>query len=134
MPIININGKEISYEDNRVIDFSEGLIGMPNFRRAVFVESEDCAPFGWLASTESDVCFIVVNPADLYEEYDVDGTPGVTAPVDGAVLSLVKVNSDWQKTTVNLRAPIFVDHASNRGSQVILTGSDYKLEEALPQK
>jgi len=48
-------------------------------------------------------------------------------------LVIVKISSDWQKTTVNLRAPILINAESKRGVQMVLSESPYGLSENLPQ-
>ncbi len=131
MPAIKINGKDHSYEDDQVIEFAEGLIGLPRLKRAALVESDEYAPFCWLASLDDEnIRFVVVDPCAVYPGYETESADDTED--EFSFLAIVKVNSDWQKTTVNLRAPIFVDKKTRRGGQVILAESDYQLEEALP--
>ncbi len=135
MPAIKINGQDHSYEEHQIIEFTEGLIGMPRLRRAALIESAEYAPFRWLASIDDEsVRFIVVDPDEVYADYDAGAFLPPGEPDSGKVLllAIVKVSSDWQKTTVNLRAPIFVDYATKRAAQIILSESEYQLEEALP--
>jgi flagellar assembly factor FliW len=131
MPDIKINGKDHSYTEDQIIEFAEGLIGMPRLRRAALVESDEYAPFCWLASLDDEnVRFVVVDPCAVYPDYETEDD--CSEEEDFCFWAIVKVSSDWQKTTVNLRAPIFVDKKTRRGGQVILTESEYKLEETLP--
>jgi len=130
MPAININGKDHSYEEDRIIEFAEGLIGLPRLRRAALVESPEYAPFSWLASLDDDeVRFVVIDPTEIYSDYKPDTVEGSD---EHKLRAIVKVSSDWQKTTVNLRAPIFIDEETKSGVQVILADSEYQLEEAFP--
>jgi flagellar assembly factor FliW len=120
-----INNTEHQYEESQIVEFAEGLLGLPQMRRAALIPAEGFAPFSWLASLDDDsVRFIVVDPKEVFADYDSGS--------ELSTLAIVKISSDWQKTTVNLRAPIFVDTKTKRGSQVILSESNYKLEEALP--
>jgi flagellar assembly factor FliW len=129
MPEIKINGQELFYDEDRIVEFSEGLIGLPEFRRAVFIDSAEFAPFGWLASLDDEnVHFVVVDPGEIYADYAVEEKP----VGNYSLATIVKVSSDWQSTTVNLRAPIFVDRNTKRGTQIILADTKYSLEEALP--
>jgi flagellar assembly factor FliW len=128
MPAIKINGKDHQYDDDQVIEFAEGLIGMPRLRRAALVEMKEYAPFCWLASLDNDeVRFVVVDPNEIFADYK----PAVSDK-DPALWTIVKVSSDWKKTTVNLRAPICVDRATKTGTQLILADTSYKMEEGLP--
>lgn len=129
MPAIKINGQDHFYGEDQIIEFIEGLIGFPHLRRAALIASSDYAPFCWLASIDdASVRFIVVDPDEVYADYEAK------TPDDGSVslLAIVKVSSDWRKTTVNLRAPIFIDRAKKRGIQMVISESKYQLEEALP--
>jgi flagellar assembly factor FliW len=135
MPDIKINGKNRSYEESQIIEFNEGLIGLPQMRRAALIEADECAPFQWLASIDDEsVRFIVVDPHHLYTDYDAGAFLPSGDSTSGRVqlLAIVKVFTDWQKTTVNLRAPIYLDETTRRGAQIILSESNYKLEENLP--
>ena len=128
--MINIQGKEYAYEDSAVLDFSEGLIGFPAMRRAVIVPFAEFEPFCWLASLDDEkVRFVVVNPERIFDNFQ----PNIeTAGADLKTLAIVKVSSDWQKTTFNLRAPIFVNAETRRAAQIVLDKSVYSNAEALP--
>lgn len=131
MPTINIKGQDFPFVESDVINFSEGLVGLPELRRAVLVPLADCEPFCWLASPDDEKTrFIVVNPNEIFEDYKPFAFAGDESR--DATLVIVKVCSDWRRTTVNLRAPIFVDSASRDARQVVLTDSDYRLSEELP--
>jgi flagellar assembly factor FliW len=133
MPTINIKGKEFNYSDADVISFTEGLVGLPELRRAVLVPLPEFEPFCWLASADDEKTrFIVVNPHEIYADYRPHEFTSDAQP-ETATLAIVKVCSDWRKTTVNLRAPIFVDAGTKRGSQIVLSESPYRLSEEIPQ-
>lgn len=129
MPAIKIKEKEISYEDGEVITLPEGLIGMPDVRRFVVVPMDEFEPFCWLASVDSEKHrFVVVNPKEIVGTYD----SAMIANADGkCALAIVKISSDWTKTTVNLRAPILIDRDARSGMQVILSDSEYQFAESL---
>lgn len=126
--MINIQGKDYSYDESQIINFSEGLIGFPELRRAVLIPLEEFAPFCWLASLDDEkIRFIVVNPQAIFADYETGLEIEDSQPV-----AIVKISSDWKKTTVNLRAPIFVNAKTRRAAQVILEKTTYGLAEILP--
>ena len=128
--MINIQGTDYSYEDRDLLAFSEGLIGFPEMRRAVLIPLAGCEPFCWLASVEDEKArFIVVNPQQIFADYQPDLE---TSEFEVQTLAIVKVSSDWRKTTVNLRAPIFVNPETRRAAQIILDKTEYGLAETLP--
>jgi flagellar assembly factor FliW len=126
---IRINGVEHSYSDAQVITFAEGLVGMPALRRAVLIPLTDFEPFSWLASLDDERGrFVVVDPRRIYGDYDPATTEETVE-----TLAIVTISSNWQQTTVNLRAPIVVDRSTRQGVQQILNDSSYSLAEAMPQ-
>ncbi|MET0752714.1 MAG: flagellar assembly protein FliW [Pyrinomonadaceae bacterium] len=128
MSMINIQGTKYSYDEREIINFSEGLIGFPEMRRAVLIPLAEYEPFCWLAAIDDEkIRFIVVNPREIFADYAPDSKDD-----EQQTLAIVKISSDWQKTTVNLRAPIFVNPKTQRAAQIILDKSDYKHAEALP--
>lgn len=132
MPSIFIKGQEYSYSEEQIINFSEGLIGLPNLRRAVLVPLPDCEPFFWLASMNDEKYrFVVVNPHEIFPDYNPSEFV-ILNEYETKFLVIVKVSSDWQKTTINLRAPILINAKSKRGVQMVLAESPYRLTETLP--
>lgn len=126
--MITINSKEYAYDERAVINLPEGLIGFPEMRRAALIPLEEYQPFCWLASLDDEKNrFIVVNPREIYDDFETAENAGLNA------LAIVKISSDWEKTTVNLRAPIFFDQETKRAAQVVLSESNYQLAETLPQ-
>ena len=133
MPSITIKGQKYSYLDDEIIYFTEGLVGLPEMRQAVLIPLAEYEPFLWLASTDDEKNrFIVIDPNMIFSDYK----PFEFAAVNESetnTLVIVKISSDWRKTTVNLRAPIFINKDSKRGVQTVLNESPYRLSEILPQ-
>lgn len=138
MPRIEIQNQNYFYDEAGIIGFDEGLIGLPGLRRATLVEFSDCAPFLWLASLEdAKTRFVVVEPKRIFNDYAVQTPANVVAKLDLSdapplVLTIVKISSDWTKTTVNLRAPLFVNRETGRGAQIVLTNTNLRLDQPLP--
>lgn len=132
MPKVTIFGKEYSYTESEVVSFGEGLIGLPEMRRAALIPLADYEPFFWLASLDDEKNrFIVVEPQRIFSDYQPEIPNQPTSPT--TILTIVKISSEWEKTTVNLRAPIFIDEETKRGAQFVLTDSNYELAETIPQ-
>jgi len=133
MSMITIKEKEYTYNESEIINFAEGLIGLPEMRRAVLIPMDEYSPFCWLTSVDDEKSrFVVVNPREIFAGYEPFASND-SAASEMQALAIVKISSDWQKTTVNLRAPIFINPETKRGAQFVLTESSYSLAEALPQ-
>ena len=134
MAVIKIQEAEYYYDE--VIEFAEGIIGFPEMRRAALVPMPDFEPFYWLASLDDETTrFIVLNPREIFPDY-CPQTPKELSSVintEEGVFVIVKVSSDWTKTTVNLRAPIVLNKELKKGVQLILSDSKYRLHETIPQ-
>lgn len=132
MQTITINQKEYYYDQGNVINFAEGLIGLPEMQRAVLIEMDEFEPFCWLASLENEYTrFIVVDPDEIFAGYQPFEN-GNSNTKKTQTLAIVKISSDWEKTTINLRAPIVIDAETRSASQIILSDSNYKFAESLP--
>lgn len=139
MPTIEIHATKIDYDENEVITFEEGLVGMPNLRRMVLVREEGVEPFLWLASVEGPATtFLVADPRSLFSGYrpevpeDVACRLGLEPGEAPLVLSIVTIGRDWTGSTANLRAPVFVGSGRMRGAQAILATSAFRVNERLP--
>ncbi len=130
MQKITIKDKEYFYDEREIINFAEGLIGLPEMRRAVLIPMPECEPFCWLASIDDEKNrFIVVNPHEIFADYQPLGAEKIE---HARTFAIVRIASDWTKTTVNLRAPMFINTETKCGAQAVLTESNYQLAETLP--
>jgi flagellar assembly factor FliW len=139
MPTLSIQGTELQYEEKDIITFEEGLIGLPHLRRMVVVKQSTIEPFLWLASLDEEgVAFVVAEAHALFPNYEpslpADSTFREVLPADErpVILAIVLIASEWQKTTVNLRAPLFISASAMRGAQIVLTDNKYSVGEPLP--
>jgi flagellar assembly factor FliW len=139
MPTLRIQGNEIPYDEKDIITFPEGLIGLPHLTRMVAVKEETIEPFLWLASVdEDDAAFVVAEARSIFPHYkpllpaDSIMKDLLSQNEEPVVLAIVLIDSDWQKSTANLRAPLFVSANTMRGAQVVLTDNAFSVGEPLP--
>lgn len=133
MPSLKINGADVEYSESQVITFPEGLVGLPEMRRAALIPLKELEPFCWLSSIDDrEAHFVVVDPCIVFTNYKaIEAADTETEALQ--TLAIVKVASDWAKTTVNLRAPIVVNRETRRGAQLVLSDSSYQFDETLVQ-
>jgi flagellar assembly factor FliW len=139
MPTIRIQGTDLPYDESDIFTFKEGLIGLPHLRRMVLVRQLDIFPFLWLASLDdSEIAFLVIDARTLYPDYrpaiadDVRARISLDSEATPLALAIVTIAQDWTRSTVNLRAPLFVNTAAMSGAQAALVSTAYKLDEPLP--
>jgi len=138
MPKVQIQSTDIEYAESDVITFDEGLVGLPHLRRLVIVSQPEIHPFLWLASVEEpETAFLVLEPRIQFSDYAPSVPPQVRARLGMAereeplLLAIARITSDWQCSSLNLRAPLVIAPSVMHGTQVVLTESAYRLEEPL---
>jgi len=140
MPTLRIQGNEIPYEEKDIITFPEGLVGLPHLTRMVAVKEATIEPFIWFAavSEDDDVAFVVAEAHSIFPHYEPKLPPdsnmnGLLAENEvPVVLAIVLIDADWQKSTANLRAPLFISAKTMRGAQVVLNDNSFSVAEPLP--
>jgi flagellar assembly factor FliW len=136
MPTLHIQETDLHYEENDIITFSEGLIGFPHFKQMVLVRQSSVEPLFWLASPETEGdAFLVADAHSIFPAYSPSLPAGsaqtLPAGESPVVLAIVLVANEWEQSTANLRAPLFISPGSMRGVQVALP-DNYSVVEPLP--
>lgn len=126
---------DIEIVEDQIIDIENGLRGFDDLKRFVILnnnDTEDPVPFMWLQSVEDpNVAFVLTIPFFFEPEYDVDipsfieKSMHIDSAEDVAVYTIVNVNEDFEKSTVNLMSPIFINTKTKKGRQVVLYDSKF---------
>lgn len=123
---------EISYENDDVINFPSGLPGFENLKKYIVFNVEGNDEFSILHSIENkEVGIIIVNPFLFMKDYEVDLKEQVVSRLkikeakEVALYTTVTLNSDIEKITSNLKAPIIINKRLNLGEQYITDDDKY---------
>ncbi|MDQ6523522.1 flagellar assembly protein FliW [Nocardioides sp. LHD-245] len=126
--------------DLPVIELARPMPGFPDDARFALVRLDDDGLLHGFRSLDSqDLQFVVVPPAPFYPDYtlDLDDDTVTELGIDEAgaadvlLLLVVRAGASLADTTVNLRAPLVVNPATRRASQVILDDADLPLAAPL---
>lgn len=128
----------VEYEEEHIIHFDEGLIGIPEKKKFLLIEKEDFKPFSYLQSVDDPTfILIVVNPMLIEKEYkfsifkgDLDAID-INDENDFSLLAIVIFAQKIEDITVNLKAPLLINIHTKKALQVILQNDDYSVEEPL---
>ena len=128
----------VEYEEENIIHFDEGLIGIPEKKKFLLIEKEDFKPFSYLQSVDDPTfILIVVNPMLIEKEYkfsifkgDLDAID-INDENDFSLLAIVIFAQKIEDITVNLKAPLLINIHTKKALQVILQNDDYSVEEPL---
>ena len=122
----------IEYSENDILTFVHGIPGFEEEKQFILIPAEDIEfPFSYLQSVQSaDLAFIVTDPFLFVENYDFELSSSDATVLnvrtdedlaDISVLSIVTIPNDVDQTTINIMAPIVINHAAKVGRQVLLT-------------
>lgn len=116
---------EMEIEEESIIDFPLGLPGFPQEQQFVFLKIPD-TPFTSMQSVSSEVHFLVINPFELFKEYEFEIPDPVIdflqieAPETVATWTIVTLKDEIAQSTANMQAPVIVNRQSRRGKQLVL--------------
>ena len=127
----------IELDENKIINFCNGIIGFDNLKQFMIIhdsESEN-AKILWLQSLdEASVALPVIDPLLIKEDYNPtvedELFKNIGEIIDGEmlVLTTLTVPSDIEGITTNLRAPIIINPTTMRGCQIIVENEEYPVK------
>lgn len=128
----------IDIEDDKIIEFPNGIIGLENLKKFALIfdsEREERANISWLQSMDEPyMAFPVINPIDITEEYtpiiEDELMKNIGDPADADILIFVTMSipSDLTKMTANLKAPLIINTVDRKAMQVIVENQDYEIK------
>ena len=128
---------EIMIDDDKIIQFPNGIIGFPDLTDFTLVHDEDKGTdsIHWLQSIQEPAFAMpVMDPLIVCPDYnpEVDdellGVIGEIIPEELLVLVTVTVPKDLTKMSVNLKGPIIINAAEKKALQVIVEGDEYQVK------
>ncbi len=129
----------IEVEEDKLLQFEQGLPGFPTCKRFVVMDHDRETPLKWLQCVDRpEVAFLVVEPEQVMGSYQVDvpdtvlrqlGLEEAADPSEVAVFVILNISDE--KLTANLRAPVVVNIAQRRAFQLILDRPDVSLRYPL---
>ena len=121
-----------------VIDLVHPLPGFPDHHRFALVQLDDAGVLCQLRSLDDPTLrFLVVPPMAFFPDYapvvsdDVVSDLEITSADDVIVLLVLNAGDSLDTTTANLMAPVVVNTATRRASQVILDDPDLPIAAPL---
>jgi flagellar assembly factor FliW len=114
----------LTIDDEDLLTFVDGLIGMEDCRRWALLADAQNSALGWLQSIDRpDVALAVVSPRRFVADYRVrvarrDVEPlGLAAATEAQVLAIV--NQAGDSLALNLKAPLVVHVTTRLGRQIV---------------
>lgn len=126
--------------DIPVIELVHPMPGFPDDGRFALVQLDDDGVLHGFKSLDSEgLQFVVIPPGLFFPDYapeladEVAGELGLSSgnSADVIVLLVVRAGATLAETTVNLRAPLVINTATRRASQVVLDDADLSITAPL---
>lgn len=132
---------KIKIKNTDIITFSSGIPGFQEEREFVLLNlpgEDSTGLFQVLQSVKTaELAFIITNPYYFYEDYGFKLSESllksleIKSKEEVTVLSIVTVKDPFPESTINLKAPIIINHEKRLGKQYILDAEKYQTKSPL---
>ena len=132
-------GEQMVLKNGSVV-FEKGLPGFDGLKNFELAALEQVGFFNLSSSEQENISLLLIDPYIYFPNYEIeidDNTTkrlGIKDATDVLVLSVVTLNDDVEKITVNLRAPIIINLTTGKCEQVILDREVYLVRQSLVVK
>jgi flagellar assembly factor FliW len=134
MQIDTLRFGTVEVDEEKVIEFGDGIPGLEQYRKYALLQFEESYPIVWLQSMDdTGICLPVLDTFSVLSDYvfDIDESDvkllELNAPDELHVVSVVVIPEDIQGMTVNLAAPIIINIVTGKAKQIVLSGSEYNV-------
>ncbi len=132
---------EIEVDDRAVIRFEDGLPGFPEEKELFLIEDDEDNTIKWLQSVNNEeTVFPVMDVYQVCPEYNPLAEKDELDDIGSIneecleIVNILTVPEDFKRMSVNLRAPIVINHKTKKGKQIILNNDDYEVRHFLYDK
>ena len=133
---------EIEIDEESCFEMVHPLLGYEDERKFVLVEHAEHSSFRWLQSLKTPELAFAVSIAGLFGiDYSFElpestqDDLGIESVDDILALNIVVIpHANPRASTINLLAPLIFNINNKKGAQVILTGSNFKVDYPLFEK
>jgi len=123
MKIQNRQFGEFEYDPNSVIKFKEGILGFEELKEFVLISEADGYFFWLTAIDEPELVFPLFSINMLQEKYEE------TENLEP--YGIVKLDKDPRNISINLKAPVLINHIEKTGYQKIVDNEEYPVDYPL---
>lgn len=138
MKINTKNFGQIEVDDEKLIEFPNGIMGFENMKTFTLIfdaQKSDRKNVMWLQSLDEEgFAMPMVDPLAVCESYDPVVEDEILKCIgdfeleDLLILTTLTVPSDITKMSTNLKAPIIINTVTKKGCQVIVDNEEYEIK------
>jgi len=129
---------EIEIEEKDIFTFPEGIPGFTDMHDFAIINDVGNEYISYLQSLKDErICFIMMPPVLAERDYDIELSDStvkkldIRKPEDVKLYAILTVAESFSNTTANLKAPIVVNCANNKGIQEILDDERYSIRHRI---
>lgn len=120
----------VEVEEARTLIFPKGMLGFPEDREFVLLQTGDEGNFFWLQSVpRPELAFVVCDPRLFVPDYQVPAKMDEFAAIELTDMAtaqvLIVVNKVGRTLTGNLQGPLVINAVSRKGLQLVLSEKKY---------
>ncbi len=127
---------QLEVDEDRLINFEEGVLGFPEQHEYALIQTGEGSGFYWLQAVDTrDLAFVVCDPRLFVADYQVPvkleelQTIGLADPEDAQVFIIV--NKVGGLLTGNFQGPLVVNVKNRNGRQLVLSDKRYSTRHPL---
>lgn len=132
---------EVTIDQSKIIKFENGIPGFHEEKQFVLIDIDGNPMFQVLQSIQNhELGFIVTDPFILYKDYefklddnDIEQLQ-IEAKEDLMIRSIITVQSPFEKSTINLKAPIIINQKLRLAKQIVITEDQYTTKHPIQPK
>ena len=127
---------EVTIDDDKVLEFPNGIIGIEDKHKFAIIYDVDRGKdtsIRWLQSMEDPYLALpVIEPFAILDEYNPIIEDALLENIDNpkdddiVVLLTLIISSDVTQETANMKAPIVINSATCKGTQIIVENPEYE--------
>lgn len=132
---------EITINEEEILTFESGIPGFLDEKQFIIQMLTDDGLYSVLQSvTTPELAFVITDPFFFFKDYDfhlddaVVEQLGIEKPTDVRVVNILTLQDPFEKTTINLQAPVIINTKNNKAKQVILNDEKYTIKQPLFHK
>ncbi|MCZ8531834.1 flagellar assembly protein FliW [Psychrobacillus psychrodurans] len=125
---------QLTIEETEIIHFSNGLPGFEENKEFVILPLEKDSPFAILQSIkQKEIGFVIALPFLFKEDYAFDISEEdkeelqIEAVGDILTYSIVTLKEPFNNSTINLQAPVIINHKRKIAKQLVLHENSHQL-------
>lgn len=130
-----------TYNEEDIITFKKGIMGLENLKKFIIADIKENPVFKILQSLEDEaIGLVIISPFEVKNNYEIELKDNLTENLsissqkEVMLYNTVTVNSDVNKITVNLKAPIVINMDKKLGEQIIIDKEEYKIKHPLIER